>query len=110
MESRRHPEPASPRALRRVRLLLVLLLAPVVATAHTGSSSYGEISLDERDVGIALQVSLADWLPIVDLDTDHDGLLTREEEEGEKAHPYQGARSRRLGVSARLHSSRKRYV
>jgi hypothetical protein len=26
-----------------------------------------------------LQVSLADWLPIVDLDTDHDGLLTREE-------------------------------
>jgi hypothetical protein len=66
-----------------VRLLVVLFIALLLtegwATAHTGSSSYAEISLDERDVGIALQISHADWLPVVDLDADHDGLLTRDE-------------------------------
>jgi hypothetical protein len=62
-----------------VVLSIVLLLAEGLATAHTGSSSYAEISLDEQDIGIALQISHADWLPVVDLDADHDGLLTRDE-------------------------------
>jgi hypothetical protein len=62
-----------------VRLLLFLLLARGLAVAHTGTSSYADVSLDERDVDVALQISAADWQPIVDVDTNHDGALAREE-------------------------------
>lgn len=79
MEPRRHAEPPRVRTLIRVRLLLALLLARGIASAHTGSNSYADISLEEREVSIALQISYADWLPIVDLDADHDGRLMRDE-------------------------------
>jgi hypothetical protein len=62
-----------------VRVLLVLLLARGVAAAHTGTSSYADISLDERDVDVALQISAADWQPIVAIDANRDGVLTRDE-------------------------------
>jgi hypothetical protein len=62
-----------------VRLLLFLLLVRGLAAAHTGTSSYADVSLDERDVDVALQISALDWQPIVDVDTDRDGRLAREE-------------------------------
>ena len=60
-------------------LLLLLLLARGIAAAHTNTSSYADIALDERDVDVALQIAATDWQPIVDIDTNHDGVLTREE-------------------------------
>ena len=62
-----------------MRLLLLLLLVPGLAAAHTGTSSYADISVDEHDVDIALQIAATDWQPIVDVDTNHDGALTRDE-------------------------------
>jgi hypothetical protein len=79
MESGRHSESPAARARLRVRRLLVLLLLRGVALAHTGTSSYADISLDERDVNVALQIAHADWQPIVDLDANRDGALTGEE-------------------------------
>jgi hypothetical protein len=55
------------------------LLVRGIAAAHTGTSSYADIALDERDIDVALQISASDWQPIVDLDANHDGALAREE-------------------------------
>ena len=41
--------------------------------------SYADIVLDAAQVTLALHVSYADWVPVVDLDANRDGALTTEE-------------------------------
>jgi hypothetical protein len=57
----------------------VLSLHPVAARSHQGGISYAQISVAETEVEIALQVAYADWVPLVDLDSDRDGALTPDE-------------------------------
>jgi hypothetical protein len=73
--------------------LLALGGAPRPAGAHQGGVSYAEVMIREREVEVVLQVAAEDWLPIVDLDADHDGTLSSAEARGHL---------RRLGASARV--------
>ena len=62
-----------------VAALLLLAVLPGVARAHQGGISYADIDIREREVEITLAVAYQDWLPVVDLDADHDGVVTSAE-------------------------------
>jgi hypothetical protein len=85
-----HTVPASS-ALVRVAALALTLVAGG-ARAHQGGVSYAAITVHDTEVEIALEVAYEDWLPIVDLDADHDGVLGADEARAQLA---------RLGAVAR---------
>jgi hypothetical protein len=63
------------RALR-VLATLALLAASGRAAAHQGGLSYVDVAVHDDTADVALHAGYTDWLPIVDLDADHDGVLT----------------------------------
>jgi HupE / UreJ protein len=75
-----------------VLVALVLTLLGGGARAHQGGVSYAAITVHDTEVEIALEVAYQDWLPIVDLDADHDGVLGADEARAQLA---------RLGAVAR---------
>jgi hydrogenase/urease accessory protein HupE len=60
-------------------LAFVLTLCAVRADAHQGGLSYADVSVDRAQVTVALHVAYTDWLPLVDVDVNHDGIFTTEE-------------------------------
>jgi hydrogenase/urease accessory protein HupE len=60
----------------RILATLALLAAPGRAAAHQGGLSYADVVLHDDTADVALHAGYTDWLPIVDLDADHDGVLT----------------------------------
>ncbi len=54
-------------------------LLPAVAAAHQGTISYAELEVAGAEVRMTLLVAYDDWLPVVDLDANHDGALAADE-------------------------------
>ena len=61
---------------RRVLAALAFLAAATRAAAHQGGLSYADVTVHDDTADVALHAAYTDWLPIVDLDGDHDGVLT----------------------------------
>jgi hydrogenase/urease accessory protein HupE len=64
---------------RALAALAVVTLCAVRAAAHQGGVSYADVSVDRTQVTIALHVAYTDWMPMVDVDVNHDGIFTTDE-------------------------------
>jgi hydrogenase/urease accessory protein HupE len=67
----------------RPPLAVLLVLLPALARAHQGTVSYADFEVGDTDVRMTVLVAYDDWLPIVDLDTNHDGALAATEVRGQ---------------------------
>ena len=57
-------------------LVAIAIFAATRAGAHQGGLSYADVAVHGDTVDVALHAGYLDWLPIVDVDADHDGVLT----------------------------------
>jgi hydrogenase/urease accessory protein HupE len=64
---------------RLIVATVALLATGTRAAAHQGGLSYADVTVRGDTVDVALHAGYTDWLPIVDLDADHDGVLTTAE-------------------------------
>jgi len=79
LRAHREAKAAVDARLTRPVLALLVLLGARPAGAHQGGLSYATIVARGDTVEVTVQATYADWLPVVDLDADHDGTLTAAE-------------------------------
>jgi hydrogenase/urease accessory protein HupE len=76
----------------RVVVATAALAAATRAAAHQGGLSYADVAVHGDTVDVALHAGYVEWLPVVDVDADRDGVVTTAEAR---------ARLRRLAAAVR---------